>query len=46
MLAFGLASFTEINVIYLLLGGAVTGIFYQLWLNRKQADDKNDEVRK
>lgn len=46
MLAFCLASFTDISVIYLLLGGAVSGLLYQVWLNRKQADDKRDEVKK
>ena len=40
ILAFGLASFTDIDVIYLLLGGAVTGLFYQLWQNRKIANGK------
>jgi len=46
VLAFGLASFTDINVIYLLLGGAVTGLIYQLWCSNKQITKKNDEVEK
>ncbi|MDK2942141.1 MAG: chromate transporter [Acetobacterium sp.] len=41
MLAFGLASFTNINVIYLLLGGAVTGLAYQIWLNKKISNGEN-----
>ncbi len=44
LLAFVLASFTDINVIYLLIGGAATGLLYQVWLNEKPVDDKKDEV--
>lgn len=40
ILTFGLASFTDVNIIYLLLGGAVTGLIYQLGLNRKTLNSK------
>ncbi|MDD3308122.1 MAG: chromate transporter [Acetobacterium sp.] len=46
ILTFGLASFTDINIIYLLLGGAVTGLIYQLGLNRKTLNSKKNEEDK
>lgn len=46
LLAFCLASFTDINVIYLLLGGAVTGLIYQVWTARRYSGRKKGEGQK
>lgn len=43
VIAFILATFTEINIIFLLLGGALIGIIYQLTLRKKFFSQKKEE---
>lgn len=43
VIAFILATFTEINIIFLLLGGAFIGIIYQLTFRKKNFPQKKEE---
>ncbi|WP_242852586.1 chromate transporter [Acetobacterium bakii] len=45
VLAFLLASFTQINVVFLILGGAIVGLVYQVLLKKNPANN-NHEVKK
>ena len=45
VLAFLLASFTEINVIFLILGGAIVGIMHQVIFKKALASDEEREVK-
>lgn len=44
VLAFILAAFTNINIIYLILGGALTGIIYQVLIKKQDNVEKPDEA--